>query len=141
MGDVNLRSKLANHNESGVITNIDLKTASGSWATRASFTLTTSGNPVFLGLHPGPSTDGYVRLLNLGVRGDWRILRDGSVIRIGLVGEFSAFADIYSGPGAFNCWDFGCPAGNHTFEFQGGNSGASVGTTIISCSFFGIELS
>lgn len=144
MGDVNLRSKLSNRAESGAIANINLAgyNFNLSWGTVASFNLTTTGNPVMVGLLPAGSgtNPSQVRLLNLGNRGDWRMLRDGTVIGQGLVGEFSAFADIYSGVAAFNTWDLYCPAGPHTFYFQAGTSGGT-GTAINYASFFGIELS
>ena len=144
MGETNLRSKIGNRAESGAIANINLAgyNFNASWGTVASFSLTTSGNPVMVGLLPAGSgtNPSQVRLLNLGNRGDWRILRDGAVvIGQGLVGEFSAFADIYSGVAAFNTFDLYCPAGAHTFQFQAGTSGGT-GTAINYASFFGIEL-
>jgi len=144
MGETNLRSKIGNKAESGVIANINLAGYGGNttWGTVASFTLTTSGNPVMVGLLPAGSgtNPSQLRLLNLGNRGDWRILRDGTVIGQGLVGEFSAYADIYSGVAAFNTFDLYCPAGLHTFYFQAGTSGGT-GSAINYASFFGIELS
>lgn len=145
MGEVNVKDTHANFGRSAAFGgNLNYHGGGSNWTTLASFSITTNGNPVKVGLQAGTGVGGggleaTVRLLNVGARGDWRITRDGVEVARGLCGEFSAFSDIYYSPSAFNFIDFDCPSGSHTYAFQGG-AVSTTSTAIYNAIFYGIEL-